>query len=633
MALADRPVLTVLKAGEFPGYMPGVSQPCVVLDLIVSQGLTQESLQRIERAFQRATPSTADEHDLPARLAVQIASTAVATLRSLGLTAFTPATVNRLGTRPEGEIFRLQVPGHPGCLAQTRQLLIEIVGTGNAAASTEESQNAGSRIKALLRSLKALAPSGRNTLPMLETAHRLGIPWARVHGNIYCLGQGSRARWFDSSITDRTPSVAVSLAKDKSAAAAVLRSRGIPVPDHELVTTEEEALVAAKRLGFPLVVKPAALDRGIGVVSGLKTLDGMLAAFRAAKQHSKRILVESHFEGKDHRIHVFEGEVHRVRYRIPGGVTGDGVSSVRDLLLKLNADPRRGPAGSHAELIRIELDDEAVDLLTEQGLTPDAVPGLNQFVQLRRIANVSVGGISMPVDLKSVHPDNIALAVRAVGALKLDLAAVDFLIPDITKSWTEVGATICEVNAQPQFGADAPELLFSRMLVGQGRIPTVAALFAGPQDRGWMDALREAVARTGTRLGFCDEAECWIGHQRIAMVQPTTAFAGARMLIAHDAVDALLLCADASFLRLGVPVDRFDALVLLGGTGTTVLDAELAHLIALRSGQVLTDAPAQQAFSGKDMPGMRLIRTDRTALAGAVLKLLAPARAEPSNGK
>jgi cyanophycin synthetase len=162
--------------------------------------------------------------------------------------------------------------------------------------------------------------------------------------------------------------------------------------------------------------------------------------------------------------------------------------------------------------------------------------------------------------METVHPDNLALAVRAVAALKLDLAAVDFLIPDITRSWTEVGGGICEINAQPQFGDDVPPWLFERMLPGRGRIPVVylAADAGAPR---WA-ALRKDLAASGTRLGWASAEGACIGPDRVAMTLPHRAFDAASLLLGDDRVDALVVGLDASLAVSGAPVDRGAALLL-----------------------------------------------------------------------
>src|SRR5262249_3683346 len=69
---------------------------------------------------------------------------------------------------------------------------------------------------------------------------------------------------------------------------------------------------------------------------------------------------------------------------------------------------------------------------------------------LRSTGNLSTGGTA--IDLTDVvHPDNRDMAVRAAKAIGLDVAGIDFITPDISRSFREVGGGICEVNAAPRF--------------------------------------------------------------------------------------------------------------------------------------------------------------------------------------
>ncbi len=67
-----------------------------------------------------------------------------------------------------------------------------------------------------------------------------------------------------------------------------------------------------------------------------------------------------------------------------------------------------------------------------------------------RTGNLSTGGTA--IDLTDqVHPDNAEMAVRAAKAIGLDVVGIDFITPDITESYRDVGGGICEVNAAPGF--------------------------------------------------------------------------------------------------------------------------------------------------------------------------------------
>lgn len=579
--------IRVEQLHDFAGATPRVGQPSVAAVLRIAGGaLAAPACRRLDSLWTEllggALPHSGGGE---LSLAEQIGQAAVRLLAMQGQPIFAPPAAERAGAGS----LRLWLPSLRGLHALTRALLQELCALANAAIMGRPTADRA-RLRAVLEALRQEAPKGKNTLPMLAAADRAGIPWERMVGNIYRLGQGARQRWFDSSITDRTPNISVHLAKNKYATATVLRRQGLPVPRQVRVGNEAEALAAAAQIGYPVVVKPANTDRGLGVAAGLRDAAAVRAAYREARRYSEQILLEEHVAGNDHRLHVFDGQVYRVRHRQPGGVTGDGRSSIEQLLRALNADPARGPEGSGADLVAIPLDEEALALVREAGMQPDSVPAAGQFVQLRRIANVSVGGVSAHVALEQVHPDNLVLAVRAVRALKLDLAAVDLLIPDIGRSWMEGGAAICEVNAQPQFGEDAPDWIFARMFDGRGRVPTVAVVGA-PAAADWIAQLRSRAQASGICLGYCDADGAWIGAQRVAPAPPGGVFQAGALLAGDEQVGAILMLADASLLQQGLPVDRLDALVLAGGAAPQP-DAELAQWLSPRSRSVLVEDQA-----------------------------------------
>src|SRR5690606_8124879 len=124
-----------------------------------------------------------------------------------------------------------------------------------------------------------------------------------------------------------------------------------------------------------------------------------------------------------YRIVVFRGKAIWAKERRPAGVTGDGKSTIRELVAAVNADPRRG-SDVYAPLKKLRLDEEAEKLLARDGLTFDSVPQGGAFVPLRRRANVSAGGTPVAVTDR-MHPDNARAAERAAELVGLDLAGVD----------------------------------------------------------------------------------------------------------------------------------------------------------------------------------------------------------------
>lgn len=451
------------------------------------------------------------------------------------------------------------------------------------------------RAQACREQLARHAPGGSNTRRFLQAAHERGIPWRLLAGNVYEVGQGVHARWLDSTFTDATSQVGAGLARNKLLAAQVLRAAGLPVPAHRPVVSAEQAREEAARLGYPVVIKPMDRDGGAGVAAGLQTPEQVMQAFARARVLSDNVLLEKHVEGRDYRLTVLDGRLLWAIERVPGGVTGDGRHSVAGLLEALNADPRRG-LHDGAALKPLALDDEALELLRLAGLSPDAVPASGRFVRLRRTANVSTGGMPVAV-LDQVHPDNRRLAERAALALRLDLAGIDLLIPDIARSWRETGAAICEVNAQPQLGATtAPHLygeILQHLLGGDGRLPlslvVVESLAGGA---AILAALRAHWRDAGVRCGYRDEQGVWLDGECLAGADADF-FAAGQMLLAHpDCAAAVLLATPAELLQCGLPFDRCDQLVLAAEPAglSTALAGEMLRLLLPHVGAILHGA-------------------------------------------
>jgi len=215
------------------------------------------------------------------------------------------------------------------------------------------------------------------------------------------------------------------------------------------VRREGDAVRAAKRIGFPVVLKPLAGNHGRGVSINLKTAEEVETGFNKAREHGRTIIVESYIEGFDHRLLVVNGELVAAAKREPGHVVGDGKHTIAELVDIVNEDPRRG-VGHEKVLTRLELDHQAERLLTKLGYDQDTVPEEDEIVYLRSTANLSTGGTAVDVT-DIIHPDNREMAIRSIKAIGLDIGGVDFLTNDISLSHREAGGAICEVNAGPGF--------------------------------------------------------------------------------------------------------------------------------------------------------------------------------------
>jgi cyanophycin synthetase len=294
---------------------------------------------------------------------------------------------------------------------------------------------------------RALGPS---TASLVAAAEEREIPWIRL--NRYSLvqfGHGKYQQRIQATTTNRTGNIAVELAGDKEETNEILRDLGLPVPEQRIVRDQTEAKRAARRIGFPVVLKPLAGNHGRGVSINLKTEEEVEVGFQKAREHGRSVIVESYIEGFDHRLLVVDGELVAAAKREPGHVVGDGEHTILELVDIVNEDPRRG-VGHEKVLTRLEFDHQAERLLKKIGYDENTVPAKGEKVYLRSTANLSTGGTALDVT-DVIHPDNREMAIRAINAIGLDIGGVDFLTNDISLSFREAGGAICEVNAGPGF--------------------------------------------------------------------------------------------------------------------------------------------------------------------------------------
>lgn len=571
-----------VSATAYQGYLHGLAQPCLqmTLNLLPEQSPSSVSVDLSDDS--QLVPMPAGRS---LRLSEKLSKTEavrkhwpelqpnlelchqwlVRVQESAGWPVSSGAVIQDISPlQPVGWTASLCFPSlHPLVLMQALPWLLMQLGDHRPAPAALK--KAPRTLDGVLKLLARSAPPGTNTRLLLAAAYEKGVPVQRLFGSVMQYGWGCRSRWMDSSFTDAASGISAMLARDKVAAHELLRRAGFPVAEQISISTVEVAVSEAHRMGYPVVLKPVNLDGGKGVEAGLKDESSLRAAYGRSLRHSKSLILEKHVEGRDYRLGVLKDELAWATYREPAGVWGDGASTLTELITQANRDPRRGTR-QWSQMVPITINEEAGELLSEQGLCLSDVVSRGCFVQLRRAANTSSGGVPMDV-IDRVHPDNAALAVSVARLFRLDIAGIDFITPDISRSWREVGGVVCEVNGQPQFSVTRPDLpgrVLSSMVRGCGRVPVVlllSNLASGP--------LTEEVTRRLQRLSINSGwvlADAMAGDQRLGGDAGYRSFDKLQALLLDTSVQAVLAATDGQdWLESGMPVDRVD-LVVTDGT-------------------------------------------------------------------
>lgn len=229
---------------------------------------------------------------------------------------------------------------------------------------------------------------------------------------------------------------------------------GFPVPRTENVFSVEDALEAARRIGYPCVLKPVAGHKGQGVTTGIMNEEQVREAFQKVVQLSQEqdvpfdgVLVQQQIFGTDHRLLAVDGKFVAALERVPAYVDGDGVHNIQQLIEIENAKEIRLD-NARSPLCKIKIDDDLLNFLKLQNLDLNYVPKAGERITLRRVANISAGGVSINVTDK-IHPDNIQLVEDIASFFKVKCLGIDVLAQDISVSWKEGNFGIIEINAGP----------------------------------------------------------------------------------------------------------------------------------------------------------------------------------------
>lgn len=270
---------------------------------------------------------------------------------------------------------------------------------------------------------------------------------------------GSR-RFYKGTHFDLNGLGAAEVADDKGYALKFLKRDGFRVPETLLLNVAGKRIekpvslqvaAFAERVGYPLFAKPNGGQEGKDVVK-MRTQEELDSSLRDLCARYNLVLLQQAASGADLRVLVLDGVALCAIERQPPQLTGDGASTIADLLavaVKLNPeDPR----------ILRELEDQNVSL--------DTIPDQGQPIRLLANANLSAGGIGTIVT-GSVGQCHLDVAVEASRSLGLRYAGIDMIVGDVSGAVADY--VILEANAAPGLNHLAAQ--------SDGDATTVAAVY------------------------------------------------------------------------------------------------------------------------------------------------------------
>ncbi len=252
----------------------------------------------------------------------------------------------------------------------------------------------------------------------------------------------------------RLPLIAGLMAKNKQVTNRLLEQQGLPVPSYLVVTKaslEAQQFLAAQG---SVVVKPLDASGGAGVTLDVRTEAQLENAIRQASgEPGGQVMLQQFVPGLDFRVLVINGQVAAVTEYSPAYITGDGSSSLRELIRRLNTTRiLRSGAVQIEAFPQISLDSASLlAALQFQEKTLDEIITAGDKVSVQDTHYASA------VDVREVYadrtsticPENVAIAIQAAKALDIDVAGIDMRCRDIGEPITLASGGVLEVNALP----------------------------------------------------------------------------------------------------------------------------------------------------------------------------------------
>ncbi|MDB9349443.1 cyanophycin synthetase [Nodularia spumigena] len=295
---------------------------------------------------------------------------------------------------------------------------------------------------------------GPTVYALLRTAYEKGIPtfylWSEA---LMQYGYGKKQVRGIATTFDCDSHLDSDFTTRKDECKIFMQTLGLPIPFGDIVFSEKEAFEVAKEIRYPVAVKPVVGHKGIGVTAGVKNSRELISAYTSAlaaipEDQPTRIIVEKSISGTDFRLLCVNGKFVAAIERRPASVTGDGYSTIAELIRAENRQPARLDTPT-SPMSKIQCDEAMEIYLEEQGFSLDSVIKKGRTVYLRKVANLSAGGISIDAT-STIHHDNIILAQDIAQHFRLTCLGIDVIAENLSESWkTNSNFAILEINAAP----------------------------------------------------------------------------------------------------------------------------------------------------------------------------------------
>lgn len=281
---------------------------------------------------------------------------------------------------------------------------------------------------------------------MCETSQKFGFKYEILGNNISKIITDIGEIFFYDFIAQDTSVASHYACSNKWITKYFLKKASINTPLGKIFTKneKEKCLKWIEAINSPVAVKPVNSIHSKGIHLNIQDKESFNIGWDTALKYSDKILVEEMVKGDDHRLVLVGDKFVAATIKTPPTVTGDGESTIKELVDKKNLLRKQNPHTASKKPISFNY--TIKEHLNKQNLTPESILPLDKKIIISPIPNISAGGEHRDIT-DNVHPEfieiikNVSKALPFQGHLAVDLLTEDITKPPDTQEWN-----ILEVN-------------------------------------------------------------------------------------------------------------------------------------------------------------------------------------------
>ncbi|MBI5643631.1 MAG: hypothetical protein HY954_09195 [Deltaproteobacteria bacterium] len=279
-----------------------------------------------------------------------------------------------------------------------------------------------------------------------DAATELGAVFIELEKGFWKVTLGGRSTLICNHRVQIDDQVTLEMASHKPLCYELMKKKGLRIPEYAVYSLGDIDIAAdfiEKNKG-PFVVKPAmGTSAGMGVTTHISTFKECVGASALASLYSERLMIERLVPGESYRLLVLNGRMIHASRRRGVRLTGDGRSTLRQLMSNAGFKNRAWRGNSDRDLSAT---------LQAQGLSEESIPSPGLGVLIKSIPD------SRNIELRTVYDENVTNHIcqeialqgeRAAEALNSNFCGIDIITLDHTAPLEKTLGAVIEINTTP----------------------------------------------------------------------------------------------------------------------------------------------------------------------------------------